>query len=146
MSNEAPGAGSDYIARDRIVITVFIDSMAVPLPRLTAAGDVVTPEAADILNDVLHKRIKAQVRYMLIRSEIDADSIQQKVDELAKQELVPYSAFDNGEEEDFNPILDEAVSIAYETGKNLNDPEVKEKARKRVEARYRAAEEMMGER
>ena len=42
---------------------------------------------------------------MLSRGEIDADSIQQKVDELAQQELVPYSAFDNGEEEDFNPIL-----------------------------------------
>ena len=81
---------------------------------------------------------------MLIRGEIDADSIQQKVDELAQQELVPYSAFDNGDEEDFNPILDEAVAIAYETGKSLNDPKVKEKARKRIEARYRAAEEMMG--
>jgi hypothetical protein len=138
--------------------TVFINSLAVQLPSRFAAGQVLNDIAASVLNDIQLKRIKAKLRYLLSRGDINADGIQQRANDLYEQELLPYATLDDDEDED--PILAEALSMARELivgrmaseglpppkgidlhAKALVDamPQLQEKARLRLEIRYRAA-------
>lgn len=139
--------------------TVFIANMAVALPSRFATGDTMDEVAAEVLNDIQHRRIKAKLRYLLTRGEIDANDIQQKANELSSADLVPYSTSED-DDTDSDPIFLEAMSMAREIivsrmakegippprgldihAKALVDamPALQERARLRIEARFRAA-------
>lgn len=144
--------------------TVFINGTAVALPYRAGEmpGDPLQDYQARILNNILHRRVKARLRWLLDRKEVFAEGIQAKAVELCSQPLKPYSTLDDGIDDD--PILLEAMNIARELiisrmaqenlppPKNIdihakqivdNVPEIQEQARKRVEARYKAAEELL---
>lgn len=141
--------------------TVFVANLAVNLPSRFAAGDTIDDAAAYVLNDVHRKRLTSRLRYMLAKGEIHADELQRKAEELHQAELVPYATLDDDEENNANdPIMAEALSMARELivtrmakeglppprgldvhAKALVDamPSIVERARLRVEARYKAA-------
>ena len=142
--------------------TSFIAGKAVPLATIWSEGDLLDEIGAIMLNDIQHKRVKAKLRYLLQRGEIDANSLQAKADELMSQEL---SIISTDDDED-DPIIIEAIEIAKELinkrmaaeglpppkgielhAKALVEgvPEISERARLRVEARYRAASETLSE-
>ena len=143
--------------------TVFIGSMAVPLPMRFVPGDELSENAAQVLNDVHIKRLKARLRYMLAHGDVNADGLQETALAIAEQELVPYATLDD-DDENLDPVLEEALNIARELivssmaqqglpppkgldahAKALVDgqPRIQEQARKRVEARYSAAMAML---
>lgn len=145
--------------------TIFIEGTAVALPYREGEmeGDPMQEYQAIILDTILHRRVKARLRWLLDRGEIFAEGIQAKALELCSQPLKPYATLDDGIEDD--PILIEAMVIARELitsrmaqenlppPKNLdahakqlvdNVPQIHEQARLRVEARYRAATERLG--
>lgn len=144
--------------------TVFIANLAVPLPTRFVAGDLATEIAAALLNDIQLKRVKAKLRWHLQKGDVLPDGLQAKAHELMKLELVPYITLDDGEEDD--PVLLEALAMARDLivtrmaqeglpppkgldvhAKALVDanPALQEKARLRVEARYKAATAVIGE-
>jgi hypothetical protein len=139
------------------VPTVFINGFAIVLPRVTKGGDIMTENDADVLNEVQHRRVKARLRWLLKRGEINSHDIQQKAEELCAMPMVAHSTLDDSDEDD--PILAEAMNIARELisarmaaeglpppkgldihAKALVDalPEIQERARQRVAARYNA--------
>lgn len=145
--------------------TVFIGTVAVPLPYRVGeqTGDPLTELHARILDTVLHRRVKAKLRWLLERGEILPQEIHTKASELCAQDLKPYATLDDGDDED--PILVEAMAIARDLiitrmaqenlppPKNIdvhakqivdNVPAIQEQARRRVEARYRAAAALIG--
>ena len=145
--------------------TVFIANMAITLPSRFAPGDIATEAAADMLNYVQLTRIKSRLRYMLAQGQVLADGLQAKAAELAEQELVPYTLTDDDEDAN-DPVLQEALAIARELiitrmaqqglpppkgldlhAKALVDgqPALQDRARARVEARYRAAASAIAE-
>jgi hypothetical protein len=145
--------------------TVFIDNIAVLLPSRFALGDIINEAAAYTLNDIQQRRIKAKLRYLLARGDILQWDLQTKADELASQDLVPYMTLDD-DEPNTDPILMEALAMARELivgrmaqeglpppkgldihAKALVDamPDLQEKARLRIEARYRAAQQAIQE-
>ena len=145
--------------------TVFIANMAITLPSRFAPGDIATEAAADMLNYVQLTRIKSRLRYMLAQGHVLADGLQAKAAELAEQELVPYALTDDDEDAN-DPVLQEALAIARELiitrmaqqglpppkgldlhAKALVDgqPALQDRARARVEARYRAAASAIAE-
>lgn len=136
-----------------------IDNIVISFPRKTLAGDLMTEQGAALLCQIQKNRIVSKIRYLLSRGEISQDEIQAKADELASQPLVPYLTLDD-EGAEGDPILEEALSMARELiiqrmaqeglpppkGLDLhakalvdNMPALQEKARIRVEARYKAA-------
>jgi hypothetical protein len=140
--------------------TVFIDDIAVPLPARTKGGDEVSDNDAELLNTILHRRVKAKLRWLLSRREIRPDEVQAKADELCDQPMLAHVTLDDSDE--YDPIMAEALVIAKEAymakaaaegvplpePKHLdmhlrylvnNVPVIQEKARIRVEARYKAA-------
>jgi hypothetical protein len=140
--------------------TVFINGLAVPLPYQDKEGDPINEMHAHILGKVLHRRVKARLRWLLQRGEIAPEELPAKAEELCQMELVPHLTFDDGDDED--PILVEALGIARELimtkmaeegiplppPKNLDlhakalvngKPAIQEEARRRLEARYKAA-------
>jgi hypothetical protein len=138
--------------------TVFINNLAVVLPRRFAAGDTIGEIPARILHNIWLKRFSAKLRWLKDRGEIDAQSMQAKAEELAAQELTPYNIAEDADDDD--PILVEAIEIARTLiisrmaaegisppkgidthARALVDsmPAIVEKARIRVEARHRAA-------
>jgi hypothetical protein len=144
--------------------TVFIAGLAVPLPSRFTKGDTIGEVAAWVLNDIQHRRVKAKLRWLLSRGDVDSNGLQAKALELCQAELVPYSTLDDGDE-DTDPVLAEALTMAREMivsrmaqeglpppkgldthAKALVDglPELQERARLRVEARYKAAELIAG--
>ena len=139
--------------------TVFIANLAVILPIRFAAGDAIEETPAKVLNDIQQRRIKAKLRWLLNRGEIAPEELQSKANELSNADLLPYITSDD-DDADSDPILVEALSMAREIivsrmaqeglpppkgidlhAKALVDgmPELQEKARLRIEARYRAA-------
>lgn len=141
--------------------TVFIANLAVVLPVRFASGDTLEDNAASVLNEIHLRRIKARLRYLLSRGEIDGNEIQAKALELSNSEMLPYLTSDDDDTES-DPVYVEAISMARELivsrmaqeglppprgldlhAKALVDgmPELQEKARLRVEARYKAAAE-----
>lgn len=145
--------------------TIFIDTTPVLLPFREGeqAGDPMTEDHAAILHTVQQRRVKARLRYMLERGDILVPELQSKAIELCKQDLKPYATLDDGDDDD--PILIEAMSIARELinsrmaqeglppPKNLDThakqlvdgvPAIQEQARLRIEARFRAAQELLG--
>lgn len=139
--------------------TTFIDGQFVILPVRFAAGDTIGPAAAALLCDIQHRRVKARLRYLLDRGEIAPHELQAKAEELCCQELTVQSTFAD-DDDNADPILDEALIIARELivsrmakegilpPKGLDNharalveavPEIQERARLRVEARYAAA-------
>lgn len=143
--------------------TVFIETTAVNLPSRFAAGDIIGEVAANVLNDIQIKRIRVRLAYMLKKGDINPDGLQARANELASQDLAPHVTLDD-EDENSDPILAEALLIAKELitrrmaaeglpvpkgidihAKALVDalPELQEKARLRVEARFRAANSAM---
>lgn len=143
--------------------TVFIGSVAVSLPQRFTAGDTLSENAADVLNDVQLKRLKARLRYMLAHGDVNADGLQATALNIMSQELVPYATLDD-DDENVDPVLEEALSIARDMivgrmaaeglpppkgldahAKALVDgqPRIQEQARLRVEARFRAAQEIL---
>lgn len=124
-----------------------------------------TENNADVLNDIQTKRIKSKLRYLLQRGDILAHELDAKALELSSLELVPYATLDD-DEEGSDPILSEALNMARELiisrmaqeglpppkgidlhAKALVDamPEIQEKARLRIEARYNAANAAIAE-
>lgn len=141
--------------------TVFIANLAIILPIRFAAGDTLEDNAASVLNDIHLRRIKARLRYLLSRGEIDGNEIQAKALELSDSEMLPYLTSDDDDTES-DPVYVEAIAMARELivsrmaqeglpppkgldlhAKALVDgmPELQERARLRVEARYKAAAE-----
>ena len=144
--------------------TVFIANMAVTLPSRFSEGDIASHNAAMMLNEIQHRRVKARLRYLLERNEIAPFEVQAKADELCAMDLVPHLTSDD--EENSDPVFEEAMLIARELivarmakeglpppkgldmhAKALVDamPEIHERARLRVEARYMAASQSLGE-
>lgn len=144
--------------------TIFVNGVAIPLqPRQgELAGDPILVYHAQILDEILHRRVKAKLRYLLERGELYPQDVQAKAEELCAQDLKPYATLDDSDDED--PILIEAMIIARDIiisrmaaeglppPKNLdlhakqlvdNLPHLQEQARKRVEDRYRAATEVL---
>lgn len=138
--------------------TVYINNLAVVLPSRFAAGDIATDIAAQVLHEVQLRRIKAKLRYLLAKGDINLDGLQDKAIELNEAELVPYGTLDD--DDDSDPVLVEALAMARELiisrmaqeglpppkgidahAKALVDgaPAIQERARLRIEARYRAA-------
>jgi hypothetical protein len=145
--------------------TIFLDSMVVSLPSRFAQGQELDAQAAEMLNIIMFRRIRAKLRYLLDRGEILVTDLQTKANELAAQPLRIASTLDDSEDDD--PILIEALSIAKDIicsrmaqeglppprgidahAKALVDglPEIQEQARKRIEARYLAAQELINTR
>jgi hypothetical protein len=145
--------------------TIFLDSMVVSLPSRFSEGQELDHVAAEMLNIIMFRRIRAKLRYLLERGEILASDLQAKAYELAEQPLRVAATLDDSEDED--PILLEALAIARELictrmaqeglpppkgldnhAKALVDgvPEIQEQARKRIEARYLAAQELINAR
>lgn len=145
------------------MFTVFIDGLALSLPRKTFAPSPQTEADAEVLDLILHRRVVAKLRWLLQRGEVSREELQAKAIELCKIPLSPYSTLDDCDGED--PILTEALSIARELivsrmaaeglpppkgldvhAKALVDamPAIHEQARQRVEARFRAATEVLG--
>lgn len=139
--------------------TVFIANLAVILPSRFAVGSIADEIAAKVLNDIHLRRVKAKLRWLLSRGEINANELQTRALELNEAELVPYATLDDDDSE-ADPIFIEALSMAREIivsrmaqeglpppkgldlhAKALVDamPEIQEKARLRIEARYNAA-------
>lgn len=144
--------------------TVFIDGKAISLHRRFAEGDVMDEIIADILNSIQKRRIMARIRYMLRRREISEAEAPAKILQLYEEELTLYSIYDD--EDNPDPILEEAMGMARELivtrmaqeglpppkgldthARALVDgmPDLQEKARLRVEARYQAAQAALGE-
>jgi hypothetical protein len=151
--------------RNNVVATVFIDNLAVVLPSRFAEGDDIGEIAAKVLNDIHLRRIKAKLRWLLSRGEINVNEIQTKAIELNDAELLPYATLDDDDSE-ADPIFMEAMSMARELivgrmakeglpppkgldahAKALVDgmPEIQERARLRIEARYNAARAAIAE-
>jgi hypothetical protein len=128
------------------------------LPSRFSAGDLATEVAAKILNQIQHQRVRAKHLYLLERGEVVPENLQAKADELMEQELLPYLT--SADNEDDDPVMVEALSIARDLiiarlaqegclppkgidfhAKALVDgnPAIYEQARKRVEARFAAA-------
>lgn len=137
--------------------TVFIAGLAVALPSRFAAGHICDEQQAAVLQDIKLRRIKTKLRALLQRNEINPDELQAKALELNELPLEPYSVLDD---DDTDPIIAEALSMARAAiisrmaqeglpppkgidthAKALVEamPELQEKARLRVEARYQAA-------
>lgn len=140
--------------------TAFIANLAINLPVRFAEGGVLDDISAYFLNDIQHRRVKAKLRWLLQRGEINAVELQTKAIELCGQPLAPHSTLDDEDGEASDPILLEALAIARELitqrmarenmapPKGLDDharalvnsmPAIMEHARKRIEARYLAA-------
>lgn len=145
--------------------TVFIANLAVILPIRFSTGGELDEIASQVLNEIQLKRIKSRLRYLLQRGDIDTNELQSKALELSELDLVPYAMQDDDETEG-DPIFLEAMSMARDLivsrmaqeglpppkgldlhAKALVDgmPELQEKARLRIEARYRAASEAIAE-
>jgi hypothetical protein len=141
------------------MITVFVDDRPLSLPSRFSSGDIMNDIAAEVLNVIQLRRIKAKLRYLLSHGEVLEDGLQEKLLELLKVDLVPYPTLDD-EDADDDPILAEALAIAKDLitkrmaqeglpppkgldlhAKALVDgmPSLMERARLRVEARYLAA-------
>lgn len=142
--------------------TVFIDNRPIDLPVRWHAGDIIEPEFTEVLHRIWLKRIAARLRYLKEKGE-DDETIQAKALEFAAQPLGPYSTVQD--EEDDDPVIAEALDIAramivsrmeaegLPPPKGLDTharalvdamPQLVERARGRVEARYRAASLAMG--
>jgi hypothetical protein len=143
--------------------TVFIDKLAVPLPSRFAGGDLATEIAAALLNSIQHKRVIAKLRRLLARGEIAEHEVQQKAEAFLQLDLVPYITLDDDPDAS-DPVIMEALGMAKslitarmakeglpppkgleDHARNLVDsmPTIMEAARKRVEARYKAAERVL---
>lgn len=142
--------------------TVFIGTIAVQLPSRFTTGDTLDEIAAQVLNEVQLKRIKSRLRYMHSRGDVNADGLQDMAQALSEAELAPYAMLDD--DDDIDPVMEEALAIARELivarmaqeslpppkgldahAKALVDgqPKIQEQARLRVEARFRAAEQLL---
>ena len=142
--------------------TVFLDTMVVSLPSRFAEGQELDERAAEMLNIILLRRIRAKLRYLLDRGDILVTDLQAKANELVALPMKVASTLDDSEDED--PILLEALNIARDMitarmaqeglppprgldahAKALVDgvPAIQEQARKRIEARYLAAQELI---
>lgn len=145
--------------------TAFINGLAINLPSRFAEGDKADAIALALLNEIQHRRVKSQLRYMLAHGDINPDGLQQRADELMAKELVPHLTPDDDDEAENDPVFKEALSMARELiisrmaaeglpppkgidvhAKALVDgmPDLQEKARARVELRQRIAIEALG--
>lgn len=140
--------------------TVFIAGFAIPLPSRFVDGEIASDNAIAVLNDIQHKRVKAKLRYMLDRGQIDANGLQSKADELMAADLAPYAMLDDDEGADDDPVAIEALGIARDLiisrmakeglppprgidlhARALVDsmPVIYERARQRIETRLKVA-------
>ena len=138
--------------------TAYIGRFAIDLPSRFTEGDLMDEAAASVLNDIQHRRVMARLRWMKDRGVVDAQTIQAKAVELMLEPLRPYNVAQDADEDD--PIFAEALSIArtlisqkmaaegLPPPKGLDDhakalisamPAQIERARLRVEARFKAA-------
>lgn len=138
--------------------TQFIAGFAIALAPRFAPGGAMDEVAADVLNDIQHRRVKARLRYLITRGELHAHEVQRKAEELCALPLSPATTFDDSDEND--PILEESMVIARELivkqmaaeglpapkGLDIHAralveavPAIQERARQRVEEKYRAA-------
>lgn len=139
--------------------TVFIAGLAIPLSSRFAPGQAMSENAASVLNVIQRQRIVARLRYLVAKGDISPAELQAKAEELSRLDLQPYSTSDDDDSEN-DPVYVEALAMARELivgrmaqeglpppkgidthAKALVDamPQLQEKARLRIEARYRAA-------
>ena len=144
--------------------TQFIANIAVTLPPRFAAGDILDETGSRVLQSLWLKRINTKLRWLRERGDIDAQGLQAKATELAQADLAPYSVAEDADDDD--PVLIEALDIAKSLitarmaaeglppPKGLDTharelvnslPQLVERARMRVEARYKAAVSLLGE-
>lgn len=144
--------------------TVFINNLAVVLPSRFAAGQEIGENAAAVLNEIQHQRVRVRLRRLVQRGELAEEEIQPKADAFMAEELEPYGVGDEDIEND--PVFKEALGMARELivgrmaaeglppPKGIDNhakalvegmPALMEKARLRVEARYRAAAAAIGQ-
>lgn len=117
-----------------------------------------TESDAATLNHIHLKRISSRIRWLLNTNQIALDEAQAKANEFSAQDLEPYNLVEDGDDND--PVLLEALAMA-ETAinarmaaeglpppRNIDQharalvkamPSLVEKARLRVEARYKAS-------
>lgn len=141
---------------------VFIPPFALNLPSRFAAGDLLDETFAEFLNQLQLKRVRSKLRHMYGRGEISDENAQAIANALCKQ---PLAAHISSSDDDLpDPIGDEALAIARDLiisrmaheglppPRGLDNhakvllearPEILERARKRVEARFVAAAQAM---
>jgi|HubBroStandDraft_4_1064222.scaffolds.fasta_scaffold204324_2 hypothetical protein len=145
--------------------TIFIANLAVPLPLRFVEGNTLGENEAAVLADIQLKRVKSRLRAMAAKGDIGPEDLQTQAFALMQLELVPYATSDDDDNDD-DPIFVEALAIACELicasmaqqglppprgladhAKALVDgrPDLQEQARKRIEARYRAAADTIGD-
>ena len=143
-------------------LTIFVQNRAYILPRKTLAGATLCEGKAEILNLILHRRIMAKLRYLLDKGELKAETAQAKAEELCAEDLRLSDACRAFGED---PVMAEALAIAREhittqlakenlpAPKHLDEhakalidamPQILDRARLRLEARYRAAQQALG--
>lgn len=132
----------------------FINGIVVDLPVRFEAGQVIDEAGATILTEIYLGRMRSRLNHLLKQGTINKDGLQRKALELSEKELsVRY--IENSEEDD--PIAVEALIIARDLivarmtaehmplPANLDNhaqalvnamPEIRERARARVELRY----------
>lgn len=144
--------------------TVLIGTTLVPLPQKYLSGQEMDDVIASMLNDIRNQRTMAKLRYLFDRGEINADNIQAKALEIQSEPLRYVRGANDLEDEKSDPILEEALGIARELiisrmakeglppPKGLDThakalveamPQIYERARLRIEAKYRTANEAM---
>lgn len=140
---------------------VYINNLVVTLPTRFAAGDVLAETSSALLNQIHVNRVRAKLNYLLKRGDILPAELLDKATELMNQPLTSVVTSDDDDTDNDDPVLAEAMTIArglisqklaqqnIGEPKNLdqhakalldNVPMIMEKARRRVELRYKAAE------
>lgn len=143
--------------------TLFIANTLVVVPARFVEGSVLDEVSAAILNDIHIRRLRARIAYLLQRGELGPEEVQAKAFAIAQEDLAP--GIKEADDDLPDPIYSEAVGIACdlilrkmreqglpepkhiaEHAKALveGNPAFEEQARKRLEARHRAAMEALG--
>jgi hypothetical protein len=145
---------------------VMIDNKPIDLPSRFKAGDEMTANAANVLNMILLRRIRARLHYLLEKRELTPEEVPAKALSLVDMDLVPFGVAADLDDEDGagDPIYAEALEIAKQlivarmnklglpTPKNLDihakaavdsQPQIRAAAQARVEARLKAAQQAL---
>ena len=141
---------------------VTIGQLLVKLPASYAAGTILDEVDAEFMDNLRFKRVCAKLYYLIKRGEIAAEELQAKALALWAEKL----QLVNDDDDNDDPIVVEAMTIAREIvtqrmaavglpppkgldahAKALVDavPAIAERARLRVEERYRAASAIIGD-
>lgn len=144
--------------------TIYIDGTVVQVPTLFSPGHILTTPQAVFLEEIHLARLNTKLRYLLANGAIGPETLPAKALELNQAPLEPWGINDALDGND--PVAEEALALARErilsrmAQENLPPPKgldtharallvadggsLLEHARRRVEARYRAAAILVG--